>query len=167
MVGHKDYPNFLKAAQLVLKQRENVTFCAVGDGKDRENILNSAEELGLNDRFYFPGFRKDIGQFLKSFDIFVMASKLEGLGTSILDAEAVGLPIVACNSGGIPETLSHNYNGLLVPSRNPEKLADAILQLCDDKKLRNEFGRNSLQNVKKFEIANTINKNIELYENLI
>lgn len=167
MAGHKDYPTLLRAARIVCETLERVTFCAVGDGSERERILKLQQELGLTKRFIMPGYRSDIGHFLKSFDLFVLASKKEGLGTSLLDAQAVGLPIVACNSGGIAEIIEHGYNGWLVPPQNEQALAETIIKLLQDHHLRKTLGRNALKSVKRFDIQFTVRKNIQLYENLV
>ena len=101
------------------------------------------------------------------FDIFVLSSHLEGLGTSILDAQAVGLPVVACRTGGIPEAVKENINGLLVPPRNPEAMAEAILELARNKGKRLKFGKNAKETVKQFSIEKTVQENIKLYEQLL
>lgn len=167
MVGHKDYPNLLHAAKIVAANQKNVTFCAVGDGPLKNPILELAKQLELGNRFIFAGFQKDTGSFLKMFDIFVLASRLEGLGTSILDAQSMGLPIVACQTGGIPEIVRHEQNGLLVPRKDAAALAEAILKLTRNEVLRIQFGNRSLQTVRVFEIKNTVAKNIELYQQLM
>ena len=167
MADHKDYPNLLKAAKIVIEQNDNAIFCAVGDGPEKRQILKLADNLDLNNSFIFTGFRADIGNFLKTFDIFVLASKKEGMGTSILDAQAVGLPVIACETGGIPEIISDGKNGLLVPPKNEQKLADAILQLVNNTQLRKTLGFNAKQTVKQFDIHHTIEKNIELYEQML
>ena len=167
MAGHKDYPNLLQAAKIVCEKFDRVTFCTVGDGPEKERIFKLAKELGIDTRFIFAGYRNDIGNFLKSFDIFVLASKKEGLGTSLLDAQAVGLPIVACETGGIPEIIGHGINGWLVPAQNENALAVAIMKLIRQGGLRKKLGLNALQSVKKFDIQFTIEKNIQLYENLV
>ena len=166
MANHKDYPNLLKAAKIVIGQVENVTFCAVGDGPEKNKILALADEYSLGVRFVFAGFRDDIGDFLRSFDIFVLASKKEGMGTSILDAQAVGLPVIACRTGGIPEIIAHGVNGWLVPARDEKKLAEAIIKLIRDHHLREELGQKALSMVKQFDIRNTVEKNLQLYQQL-
>ncbi|MBD3290493.1 glycosyltransferase [candidate division KSB1 bacterium] len=166
IAGHKDYPNLLKTARIVLDKRENVTFCAVGEGPDEKQVFGLARDLQLGDRFIFTGFRKDLGSFLKMFDIFVLASKKEGLGTSILDAQAMGLPVVGCDTGGIPEAVKHEQNGLLVPPRNEQALADALLRLIDDSQLREQLGQTGRKTVEQFSIERTIKKNLKLYQKL-
>ncbi len=167
MAGEKDYPTLLRAAKIVCDTLEQATFCAIGDGADREKILQLHRELGLGKRFILPGYRTDIGEFLKSFDIFVLASKQEGLGTSILDAQAVGLPVIACRSGGIPEIIEHGANGWLVPAQDPAALAGAIIRMINDPALRIKLGQNALRSVKKFDIAITVEKNLRLYQSVV
>ena len=167
MVDHKDYPNLLKAARIVINNNDNITFCAVGNGSEENKVLALAKELQLKDRFIFAGFRKDVGNFLKSFDIFVLSSHLEGLGTSILDAQGVGLPVVACKTGGIPEIIDNHINGLLVPLKNPEALAKAILHLAQNDSKRKKIGENSKKSVQKFSIEKTVQRYLELYDELL
>ena len=166
LAGHKDYPNLLNAAKIIIESTDNVTFCAVGDGPDEKEILKLADELNLNDRFIFTGYRTDVGNFLKTFDIFVLASYLEGLGTSILDAQACGLPVIGCQVGGIPELIDHDVFGMLVPSRDSEALAEAIRDLANDEGKRTRLGLAGKESCERFNIENTINKNIELYNKL-
>jgi glycosyltransferase involved in cell wall biosynthesis len=167
MAKNKGYPNLLKAAKIVTRQIDNVTFCAVGDGPDREKIIKMADEFGVKNHFIFTGYREDIGNFLKTFDIFVLASRKEGLGTSILDAQAVGLPVIACAAGGTPEIISDGKNGLLVPPNNEQRLAEAVVQLINNPQLKKTLGRNAKQTVKRFDIHYTIEKNIKLYEQML
>ncbi len=167
LTGHKDYPNFLEAARLVLQEYAPVTFIAVGDGKLSEEIMTLAEKKGLKNNVIFTGFRKDVGRILKSSDLFIMASKKEGMGTSILDAEAAGLPVIGTNAGGIPEVVRHLENGLIVQRQNPKALAEAVLTLLQDDKKRNMYGSKSLELVRDFDIGITIEKHITLYEKIL
>ncbi|MDD3044117.1 MAG: glycosyltransferase [Candidatus Delongbacteria bacterium] len=167
LTGHKDYPNLLNAAKIVTDKINNVIFCAYGNGQKEEEIKELASKLKLGNKFIFAGFRKDVGQFLKICDIFVLASKLEGLGSSILDAMSVGLPVVGTNTGGIPEIIKHNENGLLVEKENHEKLAEAIISLINDENKRKLIGINSFEYVKEFDIDKYVEKNIKLYEKLL
>ena len=167
MAGHKDYPNLLSAASIVIREKKDITFLAVGDGPDRDKIVLLHNELGLGDRFILSGFQDNIGDYLNIFDIFVLASRKEGMGTSILDAQAAGLPVVACAAGGIPEIVRHEHNGLLVPPKNPQALADAIVRLVSNMNIRREFSRNAKASVRDFSIEKTVDKNIQLYHDLL
>jgi len=167
MTGHKDYPTFLEAARRVIQVYPKVHFMAGGDGKQLASIKALADHKGLQDHLVFTGFRRDVGWFLKNSDLFVLASKKEGLGTSILDAEAAGLAVIGTDAGGIPEVIRHGENGLIVPRQNPEALSHAILSLLRDDEKRKEFGKKSLDFVRNFDIALTVEKHIGLYEEIL
>jgi glycosyltransferase involved in cell wall biosynthesis len=167
LVDHKDYPTLLKAAQRVMNENKNVSFLAAGDGERENEIKELARHLDLQGRFHFLGYRNDIGGLLKILDVFVLASKEEGMGTSLLDAQAVGLPVIGTTAGGIPEIIENGKNGLVVPVQAPQKLAGAILTILEKEALRRKYGNNSLEFVKKFDIDITIEKNINLYQNLL
>lgn len=167
MVGHKDYPTLLHSARLVLNQTQGVHFCFVGNGPEEKRIRAMADQLGLTSHVVFAGFQSYVGIFLKSFNIFVLASKKEGLGSSLLDAQALGIPVVACASGGIPEIVIHGKNGLLVPPQDSSRLAEAILQLVKNPSLRQKLGEMGAEMVKKFDIRNTVEKYVQLYEELM
>ena len=163
----KDYPNLLNVAKILLQKYKNLLFIALGDGSKKDEIFALHKKLGLKENFIFAGFQKDVGKFLKLFDIFVLASKQEGLGTSILDAQAVGLPIAATNVGGIPEVVLDNINGFTVEAQNSQVLADAIIKLAKDRVLRKKLGAKGKKTVQNFSIKETIKKNIALYKSLV
>ncbi|MDD3806635.1 MAG: glycosyltransferase family 4 protein [Candidatus Marinimicrobia bacterium] len=167
LTGHKDYPNLLEAAAVVLQKYPAVTFVIVGNGEQADAIHALTEGKGLKDHVIFTGFRTDVGYFLKNSDLFVLPSKKEGMGTSILDAEAAGLPVIGTDAGGIPEVIRHEQNGLIVPKQNPEALANAILSLLENDKKRQAFGQKSLDVVRDFDIKLTIKKHITLYETIL
>jgi glycosyltransferase involved in cell wall biosynthesis len=86
------------------------------------------------------GFRPDVLSLHKAFDVFVLSSVTEGLGTSLLDAMACGKPIVATSAGGIPEVVEDGVTGLLVPPRDHHALAQAIVRLLKDAGMRERLG---------------------------
>lgn len=165
--GHKDYPNLLKAFEIVKSHKGNINLCMIGDGPLFSEMKKLVKKMNIESDVIFTGFREDIGKFLKSFDIFVLASKKEGLGTSIIDALSVGLPIISTNTGGIPELISNNINGILVEPQNPDQLAEAILELYGDAEKRKFLSDGAIKSAGKFSINNTIQNNINLYQELL
>ncbi|MCL1827262.1 MAG: glycosyltransferase [Candidatus Cloacimonetes bacterium] len=163
IVGHKDYPTLLKAAKIVIENEPNVTFIACGDGPLKNAMLSLHQELNLNEAFIFASFQKDIDKYLGAFDIFVLSSKMEGLGTAVLDAMVAKKPIVACSSGGIPEMISDNINGLLAERENPVDLATKILSLVRDQTERLKIGEQAFVDVEKFSIESTVMSYQNLY----
>jgi glycosyltransferase involved in cell wall biosynthesis len=167
VVGHKDYPNLLQAARRVVDRQPKISFCAVGDGDLWQRTHQLHADLGLGRRFVFTGYRRDVGRFLKGFDLFVLASREEGLGTSLLDAQAVGLPVVATRAGGIPEIIAHRRNGLLVPPGDAGALAAALLELAADASLRQRLGGQARKDVLRFSVDTTVDAYLNLYRDLM
>jgi glycosyltransferase involved in cell wall biosynthesis len=166
LADHKDYPTLLRAARLVLDEEPDISFVAVGDGPLHREIEALAKQLNLGKRFLFQGFREDIGAYLKIFDVFVLASKTEGMGTSVLDAQALGLPVAACRAGGIPEIVADRETGLLVPTGDPPALAAALLELARDPELRATLGANAKKVVQEHDVSRTIEAHLKLYRSL-
>lgn len=166
-VGHKDYPNLINAAKIVLDKIKNVTFLFVGVGPLKTEIENLVVNFGLINKIIFTGFRENIKDYLLGFDIFVLSSKLEGLGTSILDAQASGVPVIATNTGGIPEIIENNTNGILVEPENNSKLAYAIIDLIVNSSKREYISKNARVSVNTFSIENNVNKYVNLYEGML
>jgi glycosyltransferase involved in cell wall biosynthesis len=166
-VAHKDYRNFVTAAAIALRSNPSLHFVAVGDGVQKAMIEELAKELGISDKISFTGFQSNVGAHLKAFDIFVMASKKEGLGTSVLDAMSVGLAVIGTRAGGIAEMIEDGKSGLVVDARNSEALAGAILRLANDKELRATLGRGALSRVCDFDKEHMVDSNIRLYQSLL
>lgn len=164
---HKDYDTLIEAARIVTDKFREVVFLAVGSGSQFERISKLIIENKLSDKFILAGFRDNPGDFLKAFDLFVLSSKLEGLGTSILDAMSLGKAIVATDAGGIPEVVSNGRNGIVVEKQNPEILADAIIKLIENRELLQKYSNDSIKLVKNFDINITVEKNIQLYKQLL
>ena len=140
MADHKGQIYLIRAANIIKNKYQNIKFIIVGDGELRSRLELEAHKLGLNDILIFTGFRKDVISILASFDIFAFPSHLEGLGTSLLDAMAMRKPIVSTTAGGIPEAVENGINGILVPPKDPESFAKALLSLIENRALRLKYG---------------------------
>ena len=157
----KNHKNFLKAASIIAKSIPNTKFLIVGDGKLRKKLENYSNFLGISKKIIFTGIRKDIPEILKISDIFILSSDYEGLPITILEAMASSKPIVATNVSGNPEAVVHNKTGILVPPKNSEALAKAVIKLLKNKKLRKQMGKQGRRRVEKYF---TIEKMIKEYE---
>jgi glycosyltransferase involved in cell wall biosynthesis len=122
----------IQAIPLVLKHIPNVRFFIVGGGGLQDQLQALSVELGVEDKVIFTGFRQDVEAFYHLADLFVMSSVHEGLGTAILDAAALGIPVVATEAGGIPEIIEDGVTGRLVPPADHEQLAAAIVDALID-----------------------------------
>ena len=139
----------VQAAPEVLKQFPQAHFFIVGDGPLRNELIQLSQSLHAAHRVHFPGYRIDIGNFLALFDIFVLVSKMEGLGSSILDAQYFSLPVIATPVGGIPEIVVDGENGIFVPVDDPPSLAKAIMSLIASEEKRKRFGAKGRERILK------------------
>ena len=162
--GHK---YLIDAAALVVRDVPDARFVIFGEGDLRQALERQVKELHLDKHVVLPGFRADILSFIKSFDVFVMSSLFEGLGTSLLDAMALSKPTVASDTGGIPEVVSHGETGLLVPPRDVRELAAAIVKLLKDPGRREQMGRAGLERVQRlFSADRMVERTLGVYRNL-
>lgn len=140
LVPHKGQKDLVAAAARVVRAVPDARFVILGEGELRPALEQQVKALGLDRHVFLPGFRADALSLQKSFDIFVMSSVTEGLGTSMLDALACGTPVVGTTAGGIPEAITHGRTGLLVRPHHPDEMAAAIIRLLQDPALRATLG---------------------------
>jgi len=127
LAPHKDHRNLLRAAAIVARERPAAHFVWIGEGECRAGLEAERRALALESRVHLTGFLPGARGAIPQFRLFVMPSFLEGLCTSILDAQSLGVPVVATRTGGIPDLVADGVNGWLVPPRDPGALARAIL----------------------------------------
>jgi glycosyltransferase involved in cell wall biosynthesis len=149
LVPHKGQYHLIEAAHLVVQTVPDARFIILGEGELREHLERQVRERRLEKHVLLPGFRTDVLGCIKGFDVFVMSSVTEGLGTSLLDAMACARPIVATRTGGIPEVVEDGVNGLLVEPRDDRAMADAIVRLLKDDGLRQRMGHEGLARVQE------------------
>ena len=140
LVPHKGQRHFVEAAALVVRKVPDARFVIAGEGELRPTLERLIKERHLEKHVFLAGFRPDVLSLHKAFDIFVMSSITEGLGTSLLDAMAAGKPIVATTTGGIPEVVVDGETGFLVPPRDDRAMAEAIVTLLKDSAQRAQMG---------------------------
>jgi glycosyltransferase involved in cell wall biosynthesis len=158
LTGHKDQATLLAAAARVGIRMPEVRFLIVGEGELRGRLEALSRELGLERRCIFAGFRADLDRLIPAFTVFCLSSHMEGLGTSLLDAMAFGVPVVATAAGGIPEAVMDGLTGRLVPPRDPDALAAALVEVLADPARRAAWGRAGRQ---RFEERFTADRMVE------
>jgi len=141
LVEHKDFVTFVSAAKIVVSERPEAKFIIFGEGPERQKLEHAIEQVGLQNFFILAGFREQAPEDICAFDIFVLPSSSEGLGTSALDAMNYAIPVIASDSGGLVEIIEHGRNGLLFSSGDSKKLSEMIVFLINDKSRRFELGR--------------------------
>jgi len=150
----------------VAGMREDIRCFIVGEGALRESLARQAGELGVTDRVTFTGFRDDALEFIRLADVFVMSSHLEGLGTSIMDAQSLGTAVVATRTGGIPELVADGDTGLLVPPGQPRALAEALTCMLDDGELRDRCVARAKAQSAGYDYHRTVYKTLDVYRRL-
>lgn len=138
LTDHKDQATLLRAAAVLKERAVPFHLVIAGSGELEAELLALRHELSLEKEVTFPGY-VDLSTLYPAADLFVISSHLEGLCTSILDAMSVGIPVVATRTGGIPEIVRHEENGLLAPPRDPSALADQIARLLASDDLQEKF----------------------------
>jgi glycosyltransferase involved in cell wall biosynthesis len=139
----KDHSTFLKSAHIIHERRPEVRFAILGDGVLQPDLEAMAENLNLAKQVIFFGKQQQVGNYLSLFDISVLSSiDHEGCSNSILEAMALGKPVVATDVGGNSELVIPGENGLLVPPGEPEALAEAVLSLLSDSERARQMGEN-------------------------
>ena len=164
LTQEKGHRYLIEAASLVVRDVPDARFVILGEGELRASLERQIKELHLDKHVLLPGFRADILSFIRSFDVFVMSSLFEGLGTSLLDAMALSKPTVATDTGGMPEVVAHGETGLLVPPRDARELAAAISKLLKDPERRARMGRAGLKRVTRlFSADEMVEKTLAVY----
>jgi L-malate glycosyltransferase len=140
LTGHKDHATLIEAAALLRPRFPEARLVIAGEGELRPEIEALVRERGLADRVVFAGFRTDLDRLLPAFSVFCLSSRLEGLGTSLLDAMAFGRPVVATAAGGIPEAVEDGVTGRVVKPCDPAALAEALGDVLGDEPRRLAYG---------------------------
>jgi glycosyltransferase involved in cell wall biosynthesis len=131
---------FVEMAARVAPGYPEARFLIVGDGVLRPGLEARVDELGIRDRVAFGGWRSDIPRVLAGLDIFVMQSLFEGGPTSVLEAMAMALPVVATRVGMVPEVIAEDRSGLVVEPASAPALTEAVSRLLADRALRQRLG---------------------------
>jgi len=163
--GHED---LIEAAARVVAAFPNVIFLMAGrDAGTMEATKARAREQGIQGSVRFIGSRTDVPDLLRFSDLFVHPSREEGFSNAILEAMAVGLPVVACDVGGNPEAVVDGVTGRLVPPRDPERFAAAMVELVADESKRKIFGEAGLRRAAdRFSLDRMVGEMESLYESL-
>ena len=130
----------IRAFAKALEQNPNMKLALAGEGDQRSYLESLSEELGIRDHVNFLGARKDLPNVLSACDSVIMPSLTEGFPRVAIEAMACSKPIIATRVGGIPEAIIHNKSGILVPSKDIEAMANAIVNIANNSELATRLG---------------------------
>jgi len=161
----KDYPMFLRAAQLVRRDVTDVEFLLAGEGELTDQLHILAQELGIEANTHFLGRCENVRELLKISDVCVLSSKAEGFSNAILEYMAAGRPVVATSVGGAGEAIVDGETGYLVESGDHEAMATLISSLLREPNMARMFGQRGRRMVEeKFSCAVQLRRTEQLYE---
>jgi glycosyltransferase involved in cell wall biosynthesis len=164
--AQKAYPDLLAAALHVVERLPDVRFVAVGQGPLEGEVRALHARLGLGDRLLLLGHRPDAVRVMAACDVFVLASLYEGLGVAVMEALALGLPVVATAVGGVPEVVQHGREGLLVPPGCPRELAAALVALLTDAERRQRMAEAAARRGAELSIDSAVRRTEAVYHEL-
>lgn len=159
---------FLMAAELILSSGHDVEFLIAGSGPDEVVLRRAAQHLDIANSVTFVNYVHEYRQVLETFDVFVMPSLEQGLGTVMLEAMALGKPVVASQVGGIADFFTNGEHALLVPKANHIKLADKIEYLIDNPDKARQLAVNGQRFVRQeFSVERMVRQTAELYREIL
>jgi glycosyltransferase involved in cell wall biosynthesis len=164
----KNLPLLIDAFHKLHKSKPQTRMVIVGRGTENKKLAQQVKYLGLSNVVVFTGYvpYSEVPKYLQTADIFVTASVTEVNPLSVLEAMAMGLPIVGVDSSGIRDLVEHNCNGLL-SEMNAILISKNLAELVDDEESRIQMGTNSKKRVQGHDIETTHKRLIEIFENLI
>jgi glycosyltransferase involved in cell wall biosynthesis len=165
----KDHATFLQGAKIIHQAMPQTRFAILGDGPLRPTLENMVRELGMVPYVTFFGFQRDVGSYVSACDVACLTSLgAEGLSSVTLEAMALGRPVVITNVGGNAELVDHGKNGLLIPPRNPQALADAVLDCLRRPDWVKEMGQRAREMVEsQYSLEHMIHEHEQFYEHAL
>lgn len=164
---HKGVQYLIGAMPKILAEFPQTTLEIIGDGEYRKPLEKLTKKMKLEKNIIFSGFVKDVNKSLKNFDIYIQPSLSESFGLAIIQAMSLGIPIIASNTGGIPEVVTTGKSGLLVEAGKPQAISVAIIAMLRDPKRAKDMGELAREEVKiKFNMSDFIDEMEQVYETL-
>ena len=151
LVPQKGFDILIEAFAKIASQVPDLYCLIIGEGEDKEKLSEQIRSAGLEGRIRLLGYqdRSKAMSILKSSDIFVMPSRYEGTPIALLEAAALARPILATRAGGIPELVTHEQHAYLVPTYEPEALAQGFVKMALDRDYAQKLGQNAQQRVRE------------------
>lgn len=170
----KGHEYFLKAAKIVLAKHKNIKFLVVGSGVfkehiERENYLKTyTEKLGISNNVIFTGFLNGMQNIYAAMNVLVLASFAEPFGRVTFEAMACGKPVIGTNIGGTPEIVIDGKTGILIPPKDENKLAEAVIKLLDNQEMMRQMGKAGRKRVEElFSIERHVQRIEQIYKEVL
>jgi len=165
LVPHKDPITMVKAIYHLSQMRDDFMFLHFGEGELQHEVEREIADLNVNRWYHLMGQVDNVEDFFSIFDVFVMSSQEEGLGSSVLDAFQYKVPVVSTNAGGLQEVVEGN--GLLCEIKDAKALALSINEILNDSDLKTAITENAFETVrKKYSLETITNQYLEVFESI-
>ncbi|OGY87646.1 MAG: hypothetical protein A2233_01705 [Candidatus Kerfeldbacteria bacterium RIFOXYA2_FULL_38_24] len=165
----KNIEKIIKALPLIKNKIPDINLVIIGDGPEKKRLQKLTKDLGMQKHILFTGFlyQQELIDTLQANEIFVTASTSENMPLSVLEAMAVGLPVVAVKALGMPEIVEDRHNGLLTDTDNENELAEKILKLLTTEDLLKKYALSSAQLAQKYTQQKAILEHEKIYQQII
>jgi glycosyltransferase involved in cell wall biosynthesis len=163
----KRQESILEVASIVSGKIPRVKFIVAGEGRLRARLEKRAMELRVEHVVRFLGFRGDVPQLMRLADVFIFPSESEGLGTSVLEAMAAGIPVVACRTGGVSEIVGDGVTGFLVEPEDVSSMAESVVRLAREPELASDMGARAMVVAQNYSFARSCESHEKLYKELV
>ena len=165
----KGFKYLLRAFKDVISRFHGKTqLLVMGEGPEKDSLLHLARQLGIADNVFLVSAAAPLEKYLALMDVFCLPSLKEGLGLSLMEAMAASRACIASDIGGLSELITHEHDGILVPSGNVGTLSAAILLLAESRNMRQRLAEKAREKAaEKFSIRDSVAKTIEVYEGII
>lgn len=168
LTKEKGHMILLNAARKVNRIFPQAIFLFVGDGRERLKLENVAYKLGIADKVIFAGMRKDVPEILSVLDVFVLPSFYEGLPMALLEAQTAKIPVIATRVGAIPDVVEDGVTGILVPPKDPQSIAEAMITILSDNQFASRIAQSGFERVRdNFSSIKMAGKYLSIYKELI
>lgn len=157
---------FLETARRVSAQLPEARFVLVGEGREEAPLRQMVDRMGIADRVLFTGHRDDVFDVLRAMDVFLLTSDHEGLPMVLLEAQCLGVPVVARRVGGVGEVIHHDVDGMLIDSDQPEQLAQFCVKLLADPGRLSRMAAAGRESVHEFDVRKSAAQVAQLYFSL-
>ncbi|TEU17247.1 MAG: glycosyltransferase family 1 protein [Dehalococcoidia bacterium] len=159
----------ISAFARVLKVVPDAKLVIAGSGRERDNLSRQIQSLNITNSVFMVGrlTKEKVAQLMAAANVFVLPSKMESFGLTLLEASAAGLPVVCSNAGGIPEVFQDGFNALLYPPGDDNAMAKAIIRLLQDRELAKTISANAVETASKFTWEMTAEQTLQVYKEVL
>jgi len=169
LIKRKSPDLLISAFARVLKVVPNAKLVIAGSGREEDNLSRQIKGLNILDSVFMVGglAKEKVAQLMAAADVFVLPSKIESFGLTLLEASAAGVPVVCSNAGGVPEVFQDGFNALLYPSGDDNAMAKAIICLIQNKELAKSISANAIETANRFTWEMAAERTVRVYEEVL